>query len=84
MRNVVGTPARKDNFYKRDSEIAKIQRRLADGNNLQIAAPRRVGKTSILFYLLDNSIDGNVYVYIDTERISNEQDYYKKLLKRNH
>ena len=54
---------------------------IAAGNNLQIAAPRRVGKTSILFYLMDKGIDGNIYVYVDTERVDNEQDFYKKLLK---
>jgi uncharacterized protein len=81
MKNIVGTPARQNNFFRRDLEIEKIQNRLAAGNNLQIAAPRRVGKTSILFYLLDNDIDGNIYVYVDTERIDNEQDFYKKLLK---
>jgi uncharacterized protein len=81
MKNVVGTPARRDNFFKRDREINKITARIEDDNNLQLAAPRRVGKTSILFYLLDNDIDGHLYIYIDTERVDNEQEFYKKLLK---
>jgi uncharacterized protein len=81
MRNIVGNPARKDDFFKREGEIEKIKDRIENGNNLQIAAPRRVGKTSILFYLYDNDIDGHVYVYIDTERVDNEQAFYKKLLK---
>lgn len=81
MKNIVGTPAIGDNFFKRENEIMKISSRLEAGNNLQIAAPRRVGKTSILHYLKDNQIGGHLYVYVDTERINNEQDFYKKLLK---
>lgn len=81
MRNVVGTPARKTDFFRREGEIEKIKDRIENGNNLQIAAPRRVGKTSILFYLYDNDVDGHLYVYVDTERVDNEQEFYKKLLK---
>jgi hypothetical protein len=81
MRNIVGNPARKEDFFRRDGEIDKIKSRIEHGNNLQIAAPRRVGKTSILFYLYDNDVDGHVYVYVDMERIDNEQEFFKKLLK---
>lgn len=81
MKNIVGTPARGDSFFPREREISKIINRLKAGNNLQIAAPRRVGKTSILFHLQDKSIEGYTYIYVDTESISNEQDFYKKILK---
>src|SRR5689334_8347685 len=81
MRNIVGIPAIGENFFHRQNEIDKISSRLEAGNNLQIAAPRRVGKTSILHYLKDNQVAGHIYVYVDTERIDNEQDFYKKLLK---
>ena len=81
MRNIVGIPAKGEDFYHRQNEIDKISSRLRAGNNLQIAAPRRVGKTSILHFLKDNQVDGHIYVYVDTERVDNEQDFYKKLLK---
>ncbi len=81
MKNIVGNPARGENFFPREREIVKVINRIEAGNNLQIAAPRRIGKTSILFYLLDNNVDGYTYVYVDTERIDNEQEYYKKILK---
>jgi hypothetical protein len=81
MRGIVGTPARGGNFFQRDREVEKVIGRIRAGNNLQIAAPRRIGKTSILFHLLDNRVDGYTYVYIDTERVNDEQDFYKKLLK---
>lgn len=81
MKNVVGNPARGENFFPREREIQKVISRIEGGNNLQIAAPRRIGKTSILFYLLDNNVEGYTYVYVDTERVDNEQEYYKKILK---
>src|SRR5687768_17960591 len=81
MKNIVGIPAIGENFFHRHKEIDKISSRLRAGNNLQIAAPRRVGKTSILHYLKDNHVDGHIYVYVDTERVDNEQDFFKKLLK---
>ena len=81
MKNKVGNPARGTDFFKREREVEKIVQRLADGNNLQIAAPRRVGKTSILWYLLDNRISGYTYVYVDTEAIDDSQEFFKKLLK---
>jgi len=81
MKNIIGVPARKENFYPREKEINKIISKIDDGNNLQIAAPRRVGKTSILFSLLDNKTDEHVYIYVDTESIDNNQDFFKKILK---
>lgn len=59
----------------------KIITSIDNDNNIQIAAPRRVGKTSILFYMLDNLVEGYRYVYVDTESIDSEQEFYKKILK---
>lgn len=81
IKNKVGNPARGDDFFNRQNQIERILERLENGNNLQIAAPRRVGKTSILWYLLDNKSNGYVYVYIDTEAIDDTQEFFKKLIK---
>lgn len=69
MKNVIGLPARGTSFYQRNREIEKVTRALANGNNIQITAPRRVGKTSILWYLLDNNIDDRHYIYILTLKV---------------
>jgi len=81
MKNVVGNPARGENFFGRDREILKIVTSIGNHNNIQIAAPRRVGKTSILFYMRDNMVEGYRYVYVDTESIDSEEGFYKKVLK---
>lgn len=80
MKNIIGQPARGENFYGREREIKRIENSLANNNNIQITAPRRVGKTSILWYLLDNAYADRRYVYIDTESINDENTFYKKLL----
>ena len=80
MKNIIGQPARGEDFYKRTREVEQISESLSNGNNLQITAPRRVGKTSILWYLLDNDVEKRIYVYVDTESVDNEEDFYKKLL----
>ncbi len=80
MKNVIGQPARGENFYERSREVKRVTNSLANGNNIQITAPRRVGKTSILWFLLDNDVANRHYVYVDTESVEQEQDFYKKLL----
>jgi AAA+ ATPase superfamily predicted ATPase len=80
MKNVIGSPARGKDFYERVREVKRITDSLKNGNNIQITAPRRVGKTSILWYLLDNDIAGHHYVYVDTESIEDEQSFYRMLM----
>lgn len=80
MKNIIGQPARGENFYTREKEVRRIEESLANNNNIQITAPRRVGKTSILWYLLDSGYANRYYVYIDTESINDENAFYKKLL----
>jgi len=80
MKNTVGNPARGESFYQREREVWKIVDRINNGNNLQVAAPRRIGKTSILYYLLDNKLERHIYVYVDTEAVTDENSFFKKLL----
>ena len=81
MKNVIGTPARGESFYPRNHEIRKIVAKLDDGNNLNISAPRRVGKTSILYGLMDQGIGGYTYTYIDTEDIETESEFFRRVQK---
>jgi uncharacterized protein len=81
MQNVIGTPARGNKFYPRPAIVKRIVQKVLAGNNLQISAPRRIGKTSILYYLLDNKVDGHSYVFADTGSFNNAAAFYKKLLQ---
>ena len=79
MKNVVGQVAAKENFYNRPREIARIKRNLEAGANIQLASPRRVGKSSILQYFLDNPIDGFIFIYKDVESARTKQGFYEKI-----
>jgi hypothetical protein len=79
MKNIVGNVAQGENFYPRNIEINKIKRALDAGSHIQIAAPRRVGKTSILLYLKDNPFYGYNFVYVITESVFNENSFYKRI-----
>jgi uncharacterized protein len=79
MQNVVGQVASKENFFFREWEISRIARNLTAGANVQLAAPRRVGKSSILRYFIDNPLKGYLFIYVDVESVRTKQDFYRKL-----
>ncbi len=79
MKNIIGTPARGEDFYPRESEVRKVVKAIDDGSNIQLAAPRRVGKTSILMHLLDELQHESHFLYVDTEAIDNSNQFFKKL-----
>lgn len=79
MQNIVGQVASKENFFFREWEINRISRNLTAGANVQLAAPRRVGKSSILRYFIDNPLKGFLFIYVDVESVRTKQDFYRKL-----
>ena len=81
MKNIVGQIASKEDFYPRPQEIRRIIRNLNAGANIQLTAPRRVGKSSILIHLQDYPPEGFLFVYIDVESARTKQDYYRKIYK---
>jgi hypothetical protein len=50
IRNSIGCPVEGQNFFNRDEEQAHLWRRL-DADHVLLLAPRRVGKTSLLYRL---------------------------------
>ena len=46
IKNVIGGVAEGKDFFGRTKELERAIELLEDGNNLILAAPRRVGKTS--------------------------------------
>ncbi|MEM9547139.1 MAG: hypothetical protein AAGA77_14255 [Bacteroidota bacterium] len=80
MRNIVGQTATGKDFYPRPQIIKKIYRRLDSGSDIFMAAPRRVGKTSIMLHLQDEPKSNYDFVYIITESAKNPEEYFKRLL----
>jgi len=81
MLNIVGQIASKEDFYKRDREVGAIKKVLAAGANIQLSAPRRVGKSSILYHLKDTPSAGYFFIYIEVESARNIRDFYRKIIQ---
>lgn len=79
MQNCVGQAVRGNNFWKRENELAAIWDAIETGSHILLAAPRRVGKTSIMFHLQDNPLNGYVVVYLDIESADSENEFWRKL-----
>ncbi len=79
MRNITGQAVSGEDFFERPKEIKRLWRALASGSNILITAPRRVGKTSILFHLRDNPRQHFSFIYIITESVNTENEFYKRL-----
>jgi uncharacterized protein len=79
IKNIVGQAASGENFFKRPEIVTKIKRAILNGSNILISSPRRVGKTSILLHLVDTAEDVDHYIYIITQSINSENEFYKRL-----
>lgn len=76
---VIGQAARGEKYLPRPSITGEIWRKLKEGSNLLLVAPRRVGKSSILFHLLDNPPENLLIAYYISESVNNENEFYRKL-----
>jgi len=82
MKNRVGPPVSGDDFFHRDELIERAWNIIESGNHILIAAPRRVGKTSLMYYLRDNPKDRYAVLYMITESINNENEFYRLLVNK--
>ena len=68
LNNVVGSVARGEDFYDREELVDALWGRLGAGNVL-LAAPRRFGKTSLMYRLIDFPRHGWHPIHVDAESI---------------
>ena len=79
MNNSVGQAVHGKDFWKRINELESIWSAIESGSHILLVAPRRVGKTSIMFNLQDEPRDNYLVVYVDTESADNENEFWHKL-----
>ncbi len=79
LNSIIGQAARGDKYLPRANVTDEIWRKIESGSNLLLVAPRRVGKSSILFHLLDNPRDNMTVIYYISESVNSENEFYKKL-----
>jgi len=81
MKNSLGNPARGEAFYPRETEVRKIYRVLEKGTSIYLSAPRRVGKTSILKHIEEFPKEGYYFVYVITESVDSEIEFFKVIFE---
>jgi len=82
MKIQTGNPVRGDDFFKRENVIEQAWDYLNSGSHILIAAPRRVGKTSLMRYLEDFPRPPFGLIYIITESVNSENEFYRRILNR--
>jgi glutathione peroxidase-family protein len=76
---IIGNAATGSEFYKRDDIIEEIWDELKKGNSVLLAAPRRVGKTSVMQYIKDESTENYKLIFSDIEGINSTNELYERI-----
>jgi uncharacterized protein len=79
INTIIGQAATGKNFYQRPVLINTIWEKISAGGNLLLVAPRRVGKTSILYHLLEKQKPGYQPLYLITESVNDDNEFFRKL-----
>jgi len=76
---IIGQVATGGYYFRREDLENKIWEEIKKGNNILLAAPRRVGKTSVMKSLAEQSNSNYKFVFKNVQGISEELDFYKTL-----
>lgn len=82
MKIITGQVARKDSFWDRKEELEDIWYKINNGSHILLVAPRRVGKTSIMYKIMDTPQEETIVLYVDVESADRENEFWKKLFSR--
>jgi AAA+ ATPase superfamily predicted ATPase len=82
IKLIVGQVATGDDFFNRKNEINILWQRIISGCNIILSAPRRVGKTSLVFAIRDNPKPNFHVIYLIMESVNDENEFFKKIYKQ--
>jgi uncharacterized protein len=74
---IIGPAATGEYYYHRQYIVADIWEEVAKPSNILIAAPRRVGKSSVMEYMAANPIKDFKCVFKNIQGVKSENDFYK-------
>lgn len=80
LLNRVGPPVRGGDFYGREKFVDLVWQKILKGN-LLLAAPRRFGKTSIMYRLIDEPRHETIIVHADLEAVSEPADFVIRIVE---
>jgi uncharacterized protein len=76
---IIGNTATGDYYFDRPEIINQIWDEVKKGNHVLIAAPRRVGKSSVMEYMIENCPKGTKCIFRNIQGIKSEEDFYEAL-----
>ena len=79
--NIVGSPAREKEFFNRERIIKLLWEKL-ETDNILLTAPRRFGKTSVMYKLYDEPKQGFKVIVFDLEPVVEPVDFVATLLEK--
>jgi uncharacterized protein len=78
-RIIIGNKATGDSYYHRPALVEEIWEEVEKGNNVLIAAPRRVGKSSVMIHMANNCPDGYKCIFESIQGIKSETAFYSRI-----
>lgn len=80
LKSSLGQPAEGEKkYFPRDKIVKKIFRKLDNGENILISAPRRIGKSSILKHIAKNHKQNQIVKYMIVQSVNSQEEFFKKL-----
>jgi len=79
MKNVIGSPASGEDYFDRPIIEKRVWEALSNKCNVLISSPRRVGKTSLLFHMVDTADNSFYPLYVITQSVGTRNDFFKRL-----
>lgn len=76
---VVGPTATGDFYFDRPQIVSKIWEEVHKGSHVLLAAPRRVGKSSVMEHMVENCPEDIKCIFRNIQAIQSEQEFYRKI-----
>jgi len=81
LNPAVSQPAEGVQYFARPKIQQKIVRRLNNGENILLSAPRRIGKSSLLKYLQVHHDKGQIIKYLAIQSVNSSDDFFRRLYR---
>jgi len=76
---ITGNVATGSEFFKRDNIVEDIWKELKKGNSVLLAAPRRVGKTSIMQYMVKQPTENYKLIFQNIQGIKSANEFFERI-----
>jgi hypothetical protein len=76
---VIGSIAMGGNYFNRNDIVEQIWDELKKGSSILLAAPRRVGKTSVMQYMEKQSVENYKLVFQNIQGIKSADEFFERM-----